>query len=214
MIKAIIFDFGRVISAQKPLSLFQSYETELGLAPGSINQIMFNSPFWQEALRGRKTSKEYWHSIGPELGLQSLEDIDNFRRRYHADESINKQVFKIIRQLHGRYKLAVLSNSPPGLDGWLAAWDLLELFDVVFCSGDEGRVKPDPEVYHRTLKRLEVLPSEAVFIDDTGGHVDAARKLGMHGIIFSDAAAFELELDRLLASQSTKNPSIEDPPLI
>ncbi len=34
MIKAIIFDFGRVITAQKPLSLFRSYEEER-IGPGS-----------------------------------------------------------------------------------------------------------------------------------------------------------------------------------
>jgi putative hydrolase of the HAD superfamily len=161
---------------------------------------MFNSPFWQEALLGRKTYQEYWYSIGPELGLKSHGEIDKFRRRYHADESINPRVINLIRLLHGRYKLAVLSNWPPDLDSWLADWDLLELFDVIFCSGNEGRAKPDPEVYHLTLKRLEVLPSDAVFIDDTGGHVDAARKLGIHGILFTDANAVEKELDRLLAS--------------
>ena len=198
MINAIIFDFGRVISSQKPLSLFRSYENDLGLAPDTINQIMFSSPLWQEALVGRKTAKEFWSAIGPELGLKSSEKIDEFRRRYHADESINEGVLNLIRQLHGRYKLAVLSNSPPGLDRWLADWGIRELFDVVFCSGDEGLIKPDPAVYKLTLQRLGVLPHEAVFIDDTEGHVEAARKLGIHGIIFTNAAELEQKLNYLL----------------
>jgi hypothetical protein len=58
MIRAIIFDFGRVISAQKPPSLFRRYEKELGLAPGTLNPIMFRSQVWQEALLGRKTAEE------------------------------------------------------------------------------------------------------------------------------------------------------------
>jgi putative hydrolase of the HAD superfamily len=200
MIKAIIFDFGRVISSQKPLSLFRAYEDDLGLAPGSINQIMFSSPLWQEALLGLKTAREFWAVIGPELGLKTREKIDEFRRRYHSDESINRPVLNLIRQLHGRYQLAVLSNFPPGLDEWLADWGILELFDVVYCSGDEGLIKPDPAVYNLTLKRLGVLPHEAVFIDDTGGHVEAAQKLGIHGIIFTNAAELEQELNQLLTS--------------
>jgi putative hydrolase of the HAD superfamily len=200
MIKAIIFDFGRVISSQKPLSLFRAYEDDLGLAPGSINQIMFSSPLWQEALLGLKTAREFWAAIGPELGLKTREKIDEFRRRYHSDESINRPVLNLIRQLHGRYQLAVLSNFPPGLDEWLADWGILELFDVVYCSGDEGLIKPDPAVYNLTLKRLGVLPHEAVFIDDTGGHVEAAQKLGIHGIIFTNAAELEQELNQLLTS--------------
>ena len=59
MIKAIIFDFGRVISAQKPPSLFANYEQDLGLEPGTINTIMFDSQAWQEALIGRKTEDEF-----------------------------------------------------------------------------------------------------------------------------------------------------------
>lgn len=198
MIKAIIFDFGRVISSQKPLSLFRAYENDLELAPDSINQIMFSSPMWEEALLGRKTAKEFWYSIGPELGLKSHDEIDEFRRRYHSDESINKEVLNFIQKLHGRYKLAVLSNSPPGLDRWLADWGILELFDVIFCSGDEGLIKPDPAVFNLTLKRLGVLPHEAVFVDDTGGHVEAAQRLGIHGIIFTNAADLRQELNHFL----------------
>ena len=166
-IKAVIFDFGRVISAQKPVSLFRAYESDLGLTPDTINQIMFESQAWQDALIGRLSAQEFWHMIGPALGLESFEKIDDFRKRYHADESIDRGVLNLIRQLHGRYKLAVLSNSPPGLAQWLSDWGILDLFNVVYCSGDEGMAKPQPAVYNSTLKRLGTSPHEAVFIDDT-----------------------------------------------
>jgi putative hydrolase of the HAD superfamily len=198
MIKAIIFDFGRVISAQKPPSLFRSYEEDLGLAPNTINLIMFRSQAWQEALLGRKTAEEFWYAIGPELGLNTREKIEAFRRRYHADEAINERVVKLIRRLHGHFELAILSNSPPGLARWLADWNILDLFDVVFCSGDEGLLKPDPEAFKLTLDRLGVEPKEAVFIDDTLDHVQAARSLGLRGIVFTTADSLANELRNLL----------------
>ncbi|MGD8263667.1 MAG: HAD family phosphatase [Desulfobacterales bacterium] len=199
IVKAIIFDFGRVISSQKPLSLFRAYEKDLGLECDTINQIMFESQAWQDASVGLKTAKEFWHAIGPRLGLTSRQKIDAFRRRYQADESINTGVVDLIRQLHGRLKLAVLSNSPPGLAEWLADWKIGDLFDVVFCSGDEGVVKPDPAAYHITLQRLNIIPQEAAFIDDTIGHVRAAQKLGIHGIKFTSAKDLVRELNQLLA---------------
>ena len=202
MIKAIIFDFGRVISAQKPPSLFRSYEDELGLEPGTINSIMFDSEAWQDALVGRKTVEEFWHEIGPELGLNSVDEVDAFRHRYRADEEINQGVLDLIHRLHGNYKLAVLSNSPPGLAQWLAEWNVLHPFDVVFCSGDEGIAKPDTKAFELTLERLGVKPDEAVFVDDTREHVEAARKLGLQGILFTTAEKLEEELDLLLR----KNP--------
>ena len=198
MIKAIIFDFGRVISAQKPPSLFRSYEDELGLEPGTINSIMFDSEAWQDALVGRKTVEEFWHEIGPELGLNSVDEVDAFRHRYRADEEINQGVLDLIHRLHGNYKLAVLSNSPPGLAQWLAEWNVLHPFDVVFCSGDEGIAKPDTKAFELTLERLGVKPDEAVFVDDTREHVEAAQELGLQGILFTTAEELEDELDLLL----------------
>lgn len=200
MTKAVIFDFGRVITAQKPLSLFRSYEVELGLEPDTINSIMFESQAWQDALLGRKTTEQFWYLIGPELGLNTVAEVNHFRLRYHADEAINQDVLDLIRKLHGRYRLAILSNSPPGLSQWLADWNMLDLFDVVFCSGDEGLIKPDPAAFNETLKRLGTEPGEAVFIDDTREHVDAARKLGIHGIVFTTAKTLHNDLRNVLAS--------------
>ena len=198
LIKAVIFDFGRVISAQKPFGLFRAYEETLDLEPDTINRIMFESQAWQDAMVGRISASDFWQKIGPELGLESREEIDAFRRRYHADESIDSDVLRIIRQLFGRYKLAVLSNWPAGLADWLSDWGILDLFDVVYCSGDEGRIKPDPVAYNSTLMRLRVLPRESVFIDDTIGHVEAAQSLGLFGIWFKNARQLERDLNRLL----------------
>ena len=198
MIKAIIFDFGRVISAQKPTTLFRSYEDELGLEPGTINSIMFDSEAWQDVLVGHKTAEEFWHAIGPKLGLKSVNEVDAFRHRYSADEEINQGVLDVISRLHGTYKLAVLSNSPPGLTNWLADWNVLNFFDVVFCSGDEGIAKPDPKAFELTLERLGVKPKEVVFIDDTREHVNAAQKIGLQGVLFTTAEELEEKLNFLL----------------
>ena len=76
---------------------------------------------------------------------------------------------------------------------------MLELFDVVFCSGEEGVVKPDRTAFETTLNRLGVKPEQAVFIDDTEEHVQAARNLGLHGILFTRAETLEHDLRGLLS---------------
>ena len=201
MIEAIIFDFGRVISAQKPMSLFRNYELELGLAPGVLNRVMFGSQGWEEVLVGRKSLDDYWLEIGPALGLRTPDEIQAFRQRYFADEAINEGVLDLVRRLHGHYKLAILSNSPPRLSKWLADWQILDLFDVVVCSGEEGVAKPDRAIFDLTLARLGVAPEEAVFIDDSPGHVAAARALGINGIHFTTAGALGAELHEVLRGE-------------
>jgi epoxide hydrolase-like predicted phosphatase len=209
MIRAIIIDFGRVISAQKPPSLFRRYEEDLGLKPDTINTIMFDSQAWQDALLGRKTTEEFWQTIGPKLGLNSSDAIDAFHRRYHGDEAMNPGVVDLLRQLHGRFKMAILSNSPPGLAQWLVDWEVHDLFDSIFCSGDEGFAKPDPAAFQMILQRLDVKPEEAIFIDDTIDHVLIARRLGLRGILFTTAEDLARQLKDVLAGE---NDGREPPP--
>jgi epoxide hydrolase-like predicted phosphatase len=197
-IRAVIFDFGRVISVQKPATLFRTYEYKLGIPAGTINKRMFDSQAWKDALIGRKTLDTYWEAIGPELGLKTKTEIDSFRKRYYADEAINQGVLKLIQMLHGRFKLAVLSNFPPGLTQWLSEWEILDYFDVVCCSGDVHVAKPDPAAFELILNKLNVGPEEAIFIDDNHENVKAACEMGLSGILFTTAVKLNKELAELL----------------
>jgi epoxide hydrolase-like predicted phosphatase len=202
MIKAMIFDFGRVISAAKPRELFHGYEDELGLERDTINRLMFESDQWQQALVGEMTMAQFWQAIGHRLKLDSETAVTRFQNRYYAAEKINSEILQLLHDLHSSYQLAILSNHPPGLRDWLADWDLQGLFEVVFCSGDEGIAKPDPRAYRITLERLGVEAAEAVFIDDTPGHVEAAQALGLHGLVFSDCATLTSDLALLTGRRS------------
>lgn len=39
--------------------------------------------------------------------------------------------------------------------------------------------KPDPEIYHLALKKLNCKPEEAIFLDDLGHNLKSARNLGI-----------------------------------
>lgn len=194
MIRALLFDFGRVISAPKPAHLFHLYEKELGLAPDTINAIMFDSPLWQQALIGKLAMSAFWQAIGPQLNLTSQLQLTAFQQRYYRDEKINLAVLSLIKQLAKNHQLAIISNHPPGLKRWLEDWHIDKLFDAVICSGDEGVAKPDYAIFLLALKRLGVTAAEAFFIDDTKEHVLAARALGMYGHHFTSVAELQLDL--------------------
>ena len=92
MIRAVDFDFGRVIAMPRPPARFRAYEQDLGLPVHTINRIMFDSTAWQDALVGRLTMQDFWTAIGPALNLTTPSAIDAFRRRYYRDESADPAV--------------------------------------------------------------------------------------------------------------------------
>jgi putative hydrolase of the HAD superfamily len=75
---------------------------------------------------------------------------------------------------------------------------LLPLFDTVVQSAVEGVRKPDPRFYLLACERLEVEPTECVFLDDLGVNCKPARALGMHTIKVTDPLDAIVELEAVL----------------
>ena len=60
---------------------------------------------------------------------------------------------------------------------------LSRYLDWRFVSCNTGIRKPDPEAYLGAARALEVSPADCIFVDDRRRNVDAAVKVGMHGIL-------------------------------
>ena len=79
----------------------------------------------------------------------------------------------------------------------VARFPFLSDFDGAVVSGDEGVIKPDPAIYQLLMQRYSITPSCAVFIDDKLENVQAAQRLGLHGIHFVEPTATRIALRAL-----------------
>lgn len=75
--------------------------------------------------------------------------------------------------------------------------DLFDRFRGIIVSGDELLTKPDPAIYHLALDRFGLAAAECVFIDDREDNVAGAQGVGMHAVLFTDAAALRGDFERL-----------------
>ncbi|MBM7507456.1 2-haloacid dehalogenase [Nocardioides salarius] len=73
-------------------------------------------------------------------------------------------------------------------------FDVLALLDDVVVSGTEGLAKPDPRVYELLVPRTGRPLAGLVFVDDRPDNVEAARALGMAGLVFTGADALRADL--------------------
>ena len=75
-----------------------------------------------------------------------------------------------------------------------ARFEVLGLLDGVVVSGDEGVAKPDAAAYLLVAERSGLPLDRLVFVDDKELNVAAACRLGMDGILFTDAARLRTDL--------------------
>ena len=67
-----------------------------------------------------------------------------------------------------------------------AMYPYLHYLDEAVISGEEKVIKPDPEIYEITIKRIATPPQETVFIDDRLDNIEAAEAFGFLTIHFTD----------------------------
>jgi len=69
---------------------------------------------------------------------------------------------------------------------------------VSVFSCEIGLAKPDPTIYHYILKLCHVEPEESIFVDDFIDNIEAANRVGMHGILFKNASQAIQDVKTLL----------------
>lgn len=101
-----------------------------------------------------------------------------------------------IRELKAKgYRVYALSNWPRRIYTQRGSkLDFLELMDGYFLSFQEHLIKPDEKAFLRLMEKYGIRPEESVFLDDTRENVLAAKRLGIHGILFSSQEQAREEL--------------------
>lgn len=66
---------------------------------------------------------------------------------------------------------------------------LFDRFEDILVSGVEKMVKPDPAIYRLALDRFGLEAAHTLFIDDVPENIAGAASVGIHGHVFTGAAA-------------------------
>jgi epoxide hydrolase-like predicted phosphatase len=207
-IDAVLFDFGGVFT-DSPFEAVRAMGQAMGAPIDDVIEIVFGSydhdtdHVWHRCERGEldlDATRRAITDAGRERGLEI--DLFEMLKYMSSDGGPRAAVIDRTRQLRADgYRTALVTNNVVEFrQFWRQMVPLDELFDVVVDSSEVGVRKPDPRIYHLTLEHLGgIEPSRSVFLDDYPGNVEAARRLGMFGIVVeTDPAPALAELDRLL----------------
>jgi putative hydrolase of the HAD superfamily len=207
-LRAVISDFGGVLTS--PLSdAFLAVQDGLDIpleAYGAAMAATARETGGEIPLfaleRGEIGEPEFLAALERGLGevLGRPVSLHGFGERLMAALHPNEELFAHYRALRERgVRLALLTNN---VREWEPLWrpklPIDDVFETVVDSAFVGLRKPDRAIYALTLERLG-LPAEAcAFVDDLEINVEAARELGMHGVVYRDTAQAIAELEALL----------------
>jgi beta-phosphoglucomutase len=100
------------------------------------------------------------------------------------------------------YKLGVASNSVRNtVEEMMQRSNLAPYLDAIVSNEDVTKGKPDPEIYHEALKRLDVSAAETLVVEDNENGIAAARAAGAHVMVVANPT--DVVLDRILARVAT-----------
>jgi HAD superfamily hydrolase (TIGR01509 family) len=195
--KALFFDVGGVLLRTEDHTGRRLWEEKLGLAAGGAEFAVFNSEMGRKAQLGGITTEELWAWIGREYHL-SPGELTQFRHDFWRGDRVDQELVRLIRRLHGRYPLGIISNYADCLRAELTDdMGIADAFDAIIISAEVGVTKPDAEIFQRALAALDVPADQSVFIDDFAHNIAGAQAVGMHGIHFQLPIDLEAELRKL-----------------
>lgn len=203
MIKAVIFDYGNVISQASTQDVTLSMEKKTGV-PASIFKSVYDR-FRFDFDRGFISGTKMYSLLLQEEGYASLAKNEDLMKEIAALDleswrPLNDDVVSWIREIKAMgYKTGILSNMPyEFLDKYEKEIPPFVEADYACFSCRVNIIKPDSEIYHICLKSLGVNPEEAVFFDDLEENIKAANKIGINGFLWQGLEKAKKDLSLLI----------------
>jgi putative hydrolase of the HAD superfamily len=193
---ALVVDFGGVLTTSIWPAFAAFCESE-GLAPETVRELFRSDA---EALRllreletGELAEAEFEAGFASLLGLADAEGL--IARMFAALAPDEAMIAAVRAAREGGVKTGLISNS------WgLGIYDRapIDVFDATVISGEVGLHKPQPAIYRLVCERLDVEPTEAVFVDDLRENCEGAEAVGMTAVLHRETSQTVARLEELL----------------
>jgi len=130
--------------------------------------------------------------VAPSLGELDRDNFFEVAYEHFAEAGVWElypEVSDVLEKLQPRYELAVISNFDGRLRFILEQLGISKFFAHIFISSEIGADKPDPEIYRRALKFMNLKPDQVLYVgDDPDRDWKAAAATGL--------SVFELDREK------------------
>lgn len=188
-IKAVLWDFGGVFTTS-PFVAFNRYESENNLPENFIRDVNSTNPddnAWAK-FESNQVTREEFDGLFKEESAALGHPVPGSDVLLLLSGELRPRMVEALKKCKAHFRVGCITNNmKPAADEQAVApqpqaspnQPIMELFDVIVESSVEGVRKPNPRIYEIACKRLDVQPSQCVFLDDLGINLKPARAMGM-----------------------------------
>jgi putative hydrolase of the HAD superfamily len=200
MIKAIFFDaLGTLFCLNRSVGHHYALvgsEVGLTLDPQQLDDAFYSA--WKKmplraAIGGPRENddKGWWRELVDLVLAQVAPSLSEFDRdnffeiayEHFAEPGVWElypEVPSVLNELQPSFSLAVISNFDGRLRHILQHLGISKFFAHIFISSEIGADKPDPEIFRRALKLIDLKPNEVLHVgDDPERDWEAAAAAGL-----------------------------------
>jgi putative hydrolase of the HAD superfamily len=202
---AVLIDIGGVLLADYLSAAANAWGNRLGTGPHAFLAALFAGND-DHVLIGRASEAGWWRIIADRLHVDEKQAAA-IRADLLARQTWNTALLTGLRRIRARATIAIVSNAWPDIRASMTDAGLLDLADTVVLSCEVGYAKPDPRIYAIALHSVRTDPADALFIDDTPEHVNAASSLGMSSHLHTDTGETLTRIEQFVAGSPTCSPA-------
>ena len=192
----LLIDWGGVLTTNV-FDAFTGFSEREGLAAEAVLDVFRHEPHLSDLESGTIDLPEFERRVAATLAVAP----DGLAKRLMADVAPDEEMRRAVKRYHDAgIRTALVSNSWNEDDYDV---DLHAMFDVVVLSQTLKIRKPAPEIFEVALERLELPAPACVFVDDLGGNLKAAQRLGLTTIKHERTQHTIQALDRLLLDRAS-----------
>ncbi|PLR33600.1 glucose-1-phosphatase [Chimaeribacter californicus] len=185
-----IFDLGNVIVDIDFRRVLGVWSNLSGVPLASLNASFSMGDAFHRHERGEISDEAFAVQLCNEMGIAL--SFEQFSAGWQAVfVGLRKETLTIMeQQRNAGHRVVVLSNTNRlHSTYWPEQYpEVRAAADAIYLSQEIGMRKPEPGIYQYVLRQEGVTPDQAVFFDDSLDNVEAARALGIEGVLVTDAS--------------------------
>ena len=185
MITTVIFDLDGLLADTEPLHC-RAYQDALQSEGASLTE----ADYIEHWVRSGKGIADWVALHGLNVDPLALRVKKSARYLELLASSLRPMdgALELLKVLYGNKTLALASSSyQDAVDGVLEGLNIVHYFKAIVTGLDVPRVKPAPDIFLTAARRVGVVPSECVVIEDAEKGVLAAYQAGMSCIAVPNA---------------------------